>query len=220
MTTDVQALRELLERAFELESKAAAVSDPGVEELRTEIAQLQDDLYALTSGDTELEAEGLGELGELGAEPVGVDDDEDEDEGDVGMDFDVPDDAPVDAEVAERVDASVGDAPTEASSDAGPERVADAVEGKAAGWAPCPNCGSTDADEYADGTARCADCGTQLAKAGSTSKDSTPPGGSDTAAEADRMSGKDDDGGLESKALNDEFVELRAQRLALELMSE
>lgn len=200
MTTDVQALRELLERAFELESKAAAVSDPGVEELRTEIAQLQDDLYALTSGDTELEAEGLGELGELGAEPVGVDDDEDEDEGDVGMDFDVPDDAPVDAEVA--------------------ERVADAVEGKAAGWAPCPNCGSTDADEYADGTARCADCGTQLAKAGSTSKDSTPPGGSDTAAEADRMSGKDDDGGLESKALNDEFVELRAQRLALELMSE
>ncbi len=37
-------------------------------------------------------------------------------------------------------------------------------EGKALGWAPCPNCGSTNADVFDDGTARCEDCGMPLVR--------------------------------------------------------
>lgn len=38
---------------------------------------------------------------------------------------------------------------------------------EAKGWNPCPSCGSTNVDEYADGTARCEDCGTPLTGSGS-----------------------------------------------------
>ena len=53
--TDVQALRELLERAVELEgeveNKAAAglLESPAADELRTQVAELQDQLHTLTA---------------------------------------------------------------------------------------------------------------------------------------------------------------------------
>lgn len=53
-------------------------------------------------------------------------------------------------------------------------------EVKADGWRPCPSCGSTDADEFNDGTARCADCGTPLVAAG----DGSAEGDTDPVAEA------------------------------------
>lgn len=43
--------------------------------------------------------------------------------------------------------------------------VAEPGEVKKAGWAPCPTCGGTNRDEYADGTARCEDDGTALTHA-------------------------------------------------------
>jgi hypothetical protein len=42
----------------------------------------------------------------------------------------------------------------------------DEPEEKAAGgWGPCPLCGSTDRDEFDDGTARCSECGGVLERA-------------------------------------------------------
>lgn len=49
--------------------------------------------------------------------------------------------------------------PTEPTA---PEAGAGGSEEKAAGWQVCPSCGSADADVYANGTARCEDCGTTL----------------------------------------------------------
>lgn len=48
--------------------------------------------------------------------------------------------------------------------DVGDVALASPTQAKAAGWAPCPECGRGEADEYVDGTARCEHDGTPLVR--------------------------------------------------------
>lgn len=162
MSTTGDALAQLLARAIELEGKAA---DAGVEvtpaavtesqavvELQAKIAELEGLVDELTAGDGTPDPDILAELAAAGLVPADaapaaeleddglqgwVDDWAEQQEEPVGADFDELADDPA-LELA----------------------------GKAAGWAPCPDCGSTNVDEFADGTARCEDCGTLLSSAG------------------------------------------------------
>lgn len=87
MSVDVQALRELLERAVALEEKAAAVA-----ELEPAPVEMADDFDVDDAADIAALAGFDGDFGD--DEPAGVP---------VGQDFDVPDDAPADADLAEVV---------------------------------------------------------------------------------------------------------------------
>jgi hypothetical protein len=122
-----------------------AVEDaPAVEALQAEVAALRDTLEAFTASS------------EPGADPAadadaGDFDPDADDAPEVGMDYDEPDDAPGALADGGLVEGAAGEFdPTLLP------------EGKALGWQPCSACGSTAADEYADGTARCEDCGAPL----------------------------------------------------------
>jgi hypothetical protein len=149
MTTNPEALAELLERATRLEEPAETKADtaveeaPSVEELQARIAELEDEVFALSNstpaGEVEEPAEAAAAAAEpeleVVEEPVGL-----EEPGELA--------APVDAAPVEEVDLVT---PT-------------AEEKAMGGWAPCPVCGSANVDEYADGTARCEDCGAALTR--------------------------------------------------------
>jgi hypothetical protein len=110
--TDVAALRELLERAVQLEGEVESKADAGTletsdaDELRTQVAELKDQLHALTDQADEPEQPEVPDPGDDDAaldEWIATspdDDDEDPATGGPGMDFDVPDDAPADADLA------------------------------------------------------------------------------------------------------------------------
>lgn len=155
-------LDELLARATALEEKAAEAGDDDVADLAVDLDELAADAApALDVNEPAPDPiEGVGRNGEpLDAdqngvmdilEESGVDEGGDEWAGEAdleeGVDFDEPDDEPVlpDVEDGRRMETD---------------------EQKAAGWAPCPLCGSTERDEFTDGTARCSECGGVLSPA-------------------------------------------------------
>jgi hypothetical protein len=142
-------LDSLTPDAFADLAQQAAVGSPEWHALQEQVEELQDALFALTNSTPDGE--------DAPAEDAPADalaDDEDDEP--AGMDYDEPDEAPATAvEAGELVDGQAGEFdPTLIPS-----------QGKAAGYAPCPDCGSTGVDEYADGSpARCEDCGTVVAR--------------------------------------------------------
>ncbi len=136
MEIDQQALTELLERAASLEEKAAALLEDAPP--ATDGTAILDQIAARIQSAEE-------QIMMLTSSAPGVDpvadyeagDDEDE------MDFPPEVDDPFETGAAEEV---------EVPADLEPK----------ADFDVCPKCGSKDADEYADGTARCADCGEAL----------------------------------------------------------
>lgn len=153
-------LADLLERATALEEKAAelkagtAVVDPPtptLEELQAKIAELEDTVFALQNSTPAAAEEEPG--GDEAAEPGGDEPDAD----DTGA-----------AAPGVEVEESGLDPDAIAAGDVAPVEDVDLVtptaEEKALGWEPCPVCGSTNVDAYADGTARCEDCGAQLTR--------------------------------------------------------
>lgn len=121
-------------------AQQAASESPAVEALQAEIAQLRESLDAIASSSAP------GADAEADADAADVEED------DPGMDYDEPDEAPP---AGEPLSSAV-------EGEAGEYDPTLLPEGKAAGWENCPDCGSAGADEYADGTARCEDCGTPL----------------------------------------------------------
>lgn len=174
-------LDELLARAVELDLKAAEAGDDEVAELAAEVDELSADAGGLDvnePGPDDLEPAGDEGGDEWGGGEVDVDE---------GVDFDEPDDAPL--ERAEDLGRMVTD------------------EEKAAGWGACPSCGSTERDEFDDDTARCSECGTILSPAVSKKGfdfDDLEP---DDAPEVEVKSGLD---------TMDEMDLLRRERLDLE----
>jgi hypothetical protein len=165
--TDVEALRELLERAAALEAKAeplveaAPVDDAAtVAELAAKVAELEDALFAMqNSSDPGVDPVADAEA----ADGDGLDD---EGFGDLdGFDGDGLDDEGFGDDDVETPLLEVGDVADEAEPVGvdfeEPDGPAD-QQLKAAGFDPCPACGSAAADVYADGTARCEDCGMPL----------------------------------------------------------
>lgn len=181
-------LDELLARAIELDHKAAS-GELTDDELATELDELAADAELAAGLDINEPApddDDL-ELGEGGDEWAGVADPDDLEE--TGVDFDEPDDEPV----------------LERAED--PDRVTPAEE-KAAGWARCPSCGSTERDEFTDDTARCSDCGTILSPA-------VAKKGFDFDEEPDDATGPEVKSGLDGLEVVDDFDLLRARRLEL-----
>lgn len=149
MTVDLQ---ELLERAVALEAKAQVGTAPDyvqVDDAGEVVADVPD-VALLQARVAELEEL----VGLMGAEEDG----EFVAEGELTGD-----------EVADLTAAVAGDGAEPAGRDFDDPALPTAEpvgEEKAAGWAPCPSCGSTAADVYADGSAACEDCGAELSKAG------------------------------------------------------
>lgn len=191
MTDTTPDLAALLAAATDPETKA----EPTVDELLVRNAELEAQLLAQqTSDDVDEDlAAGMADVQVGEGRPREPGDDGTDDVAAVGaQDFDDYDD--------DEDEGGIGDALLTAPT-----------EGKAAGWAPCPECGRPEADEYVDGTARCEHDGTPLT----------------------RLEGKADEDGydfddveevLEEKALGDDeavvelgsLAELQARRAALE----
>jgi len=146
-------LDELLARAIELEQKAEAGDlDPdelaaGLDELAADAGGLDvneptdDDLSGFEAEATAVE-EGGDEWADSDLDDLGDPEDHEALEAEAeGVDFEEPDDEEPALERAEDLGRMTTD------------------EEKAAGWAPCPLCGSTERDEFTDDTARCSECG-------------------------------------------------------------
>ncbi len=151
---DADALAELLRAATELQTQVkdglATVTDdeddldvglevPTMEQMAAHVALLEDQLQAALASSAPGEDPAVDvEAGDGMSDFADLDEDEELAEGPDGLAAGSAEDAEFDLTLAPS-------------------------EGKADGFGDCPECGSSDADVYADGTARCEDCGTPLA---------------------------------------------------------
>lgn len=155
MTVDTKALQELLDRAVALSEAAAEVKEAGV----------LDAPATPSAGAVEAAAESGVSLEDLAGKIAVLEDTI------YALQNSTPEPAaavePEPVAAPDFSDATFDD-PAEAGEPEGVDfdDLEDPAEEKAAGaWGACPECGSTNRDEFADGTARCEDCGTPLAKA-------------------------------------------------------